>query len=643
MEPRSALVPRVAFGAAVGLIATAPAPRADACGGFFCNAPLGDGDQPIAQTAENVLFAMARAPGGAYRLEAHVQIFYTGPADSFSWVVPVDGKPALDVGSNQVFSALLAATQPRFEAAFREEGTCRVIPYPRTPGAGAAGGATGGGSIAASAPTASAPAGASPGVAVSFRGDVGPYDAAVIRSTDPGDPRPLLAWLETNRYFVSPEAARLIAGYVREDKHFVAIRLQNDRSVNEIEPLVMKFEGPGPCIPLKLTAIAAVRDLAINLWVLARHRVVPENFYEIAVNDARINWLTGGGGYADLVRRAADEAGGHAFVTEYAGQSGAARANLVPVEALGLDGVRAARTPPEALARIPFFIPRGTRLLEILRKHIPEPEVLVRMGISETQFYNALAAYWQQYSRQFKPFDAAVFADDLDARFARPLRYVHELFASHATLTRLSTFISPDEMTVDPTFVENETLPPVPLVRRAEATMVCGDERFTRCDAPLRVKLPSGRTLWMRPEPLGFPCYGSARPFAYRPPDVSALPALDVAWRRDRAGEGTRRFDWGATIDAQLAALNRPVIEYAATGRSVIPPAPDGGAEPSSGGALDEDGGGELQGGCSCEVGGARWAGGSPAGAALAWLLSRRAARAFRRRRSEPRGAAPRS
>src|SRR4029453_1593800 len=106
------------------ILAAAPGPAA-ACGGFFCNQPNGPNDQPVAQTAENVLFAMDRAASGQFELTAHIQIFYTGPADRFSWVVPVDSEPKLGVGSNIVFSALLNNTQPRFGLEWRESGTCR--------------------------------------------------------------------------------------------------------------------------------------------------------------------------------------------------------------------------------------------------------------------------------------------------------------------------------------------------------------------------------------------------------------------------------------------------------------------------------------------------------------------------------------
>src|SRR5439155_8520728 len=95
-------------------------PPARACGGLFCSqatTPV----LPVAQTAENVLFAMERLPGDLYRLEAHVEVFYSGTADRFSWVLPVDALPELDTGSNVVFTALDDLTRPTFVLRRRQE------------------------------------------------------------------------------------------------------------------------------------------------------------------------------------------------------------------------------------------------------------------------------------------------------------------------------------------------------------------------------------------------------------------------------------------------------------------------------------------------------------------------------------------
>jgi MYXO-CTERM domain-containing protein len=550
--------------AALGGIVVAALPgTAAACGGFFCNRPIDPQDQPVAQTAENVLFAMDRDPSGQFKLEAHVQIFYTGPADKFSWVVPVDSKPTLDVGSNAVFTALLGATQPTFGVNWTTVGVCKDEgrPSPTVPGSGGTGG-NGGSSGAADA-------GANGGVSVAFRGDVGPYDASVIKSTDRNDPRPLIDWLNENQYYVSPEATQLIADYVAQDKYFVAIRLRSGSGVKEIQPLVMRFIGPGPCVPLRLTSIAAIRDLKVNLWVLAADRVVPDNYFEIEINQARLDWFNGGQNYDELVKEAADQAGGNAFVTEYVGPTSMLATKLYQPGRYNVDLIRTAATPPDAMEQlIRQGFSANSTLLNVLRVHIPVPAVVTQMGITEQAFYNNLRSYWQQYRTAFAPFDPQAFATELEAKLITPLRKAQELIDAHNKLTRLSTFISPEEMLVDPTFVMNASLPDVPAQRAAEASLVCGDRQFSACDAPVRLAVPDGQVLWFQPEAAPV-CYGSA--FSYQRGQIDAMPALATGWARSAAGAGNRRFDNTATIRQAVTEQNTRVADQYRDTPGVVP------------------------------------------------------------------------
>jgi MYXO-CTERM domain-containing protein len=554
-------------------------PRAaQACGGFFCNAPDNPFTLPVAQTAENVLFAMERDPSGQFKLEAHVQIFYTGPADKFSWVVPVDNLPTVDVGSNAVFTALLNATQPRFQLDWKVSGICKPVPgVPMSSGSSGSGGSS-------ASPTFDAAASADAGVTVAFRGDVGPYDAAVIKSDRPDDPTPLLTWLRENKYDVTPEGERLIEDYVKQEKYFVAIKLLSQAGVNEIQPLVMRFLGPGPCVPLKLTSIAAIRDLKVNLWVLADQRIVPDNFFEIVINEARINWFQGGSNYEQLVKEAANEAGGNAFVTEYVGPTAMLKGQVFVPFRYELSGVRQAQTPPQALASLGNF-PRDASLLNVLRTHIPVPASIAATGITEQQFYNQLSFYWDTQQAAFKPFSGTAFADDLEKKIVDPLRKAQALFDNHAKLTRLSTFISPEEMTLDPTFVRNPSLPDVPAARLAQATMVCGNQEYTACTAPVLLELKDGTGIWYRPEPQPV-CWGRAQ--AYGRADLDDLPAMTLGYARTSQGEGLTRFDNTAKVREAVLAHNRAVASAAP-----LPPMNGtGGAGGTPGGSAGGTGGG---------------------------------------------------
>src|SRR5438270_7979022 len=186
-------LPRMAIGLAVMLPALAihPAP-ARACGGFFCDQPGGLlGSQPIAQTGENVLFRVnPTAPTGT-SIEAHIQIFYSGPAAQFSWILPVDAAPTLDTGSDSVFTIVSGKTNPSFQVTTTVEGTCRQTTYPPGGGYGGASAGAGGSAGAVDAGTS---------VTVVFQGGVGPYDAAVIHGPDATD---IDSWLSSNGYYVS--------------------------------------------------------------------------------------------------------------------------------------------------------------------------------------------------------------------------------------------------------------------------------------------------------------------------------------------------------------------------------------------------------------------------------------------------------
>jgi hypothetical protein len=273
--------------------------------------------------------------------------------------------------------------------------------------------------------------------------------------------------------------------------------------------------------------------------------------------------------YDEIVKRAANEAGGNAFVTDYAGPASIMKGVLYDGSlSNGLEAIARATTPPDALDAIGrTSLPRDSRLLEILRVYIPEPDVLKQKGIDERQFYNQLRSYWQQYQAQFAPFDAHMLAAALEARFVTPLSKAQALFDDFPTLTRLRTFISPEEMSVDPLFVMNPSLPEVPLLRTAKAFLVCGAQQFTRCEAPVRLELPAGGVVWLKAGGDPSSCrYGAQNADTYQGTDVMNLPALASGWKRDESGPGVQRFNNHDEIDRQLTLHNTPIISLAKGG-----------------------------------------------------------------------------
>ncbi len=293
------------------LTALSFAPRvAEACGGFFCSQ-----SQPVNQAAERIIFAK-NADGTVTSI---VQIQYQGPSEKFSWVLPVPSIPQVSVSSNAAFTRLQAATNPQYRLTTTTEGVCRGDTKAF---------ATGG------PPQNSQEDSANGGntVQVVAKGSVGPYDYEVLQvNTTTADKADVaIAWLQTNGYDVTSIGPGLIRSYLEQGDLLLAFRLskQAGATSGDIRPVVLRFKDDLPMIPIKLTAVAAQDNMGVLVWVLGEHRSVPTNYRHLVLNEAAIDWTTGGANYNNVVSLAADEAGGQGFVTEYADAS-STMANIV--------------------------------------------------------------------------------------------------------------------------------------------------------------------------------------------------------------------------------------------------------------------------------------------------------------------------
>ncbi len=540
------------MGAALALW-LAPDP-ARACGGLFCNQPPTTTSTPrpvIAQAAENVVFVLGKNANGTGTVEAHVQIVYTGAAAQFSWIVPMSALPSLDVGNDILFQILDARTRPTFNVTYATDGTCKGFGGRSTSvGCGGAfNGATGSGEKGSGTSVDTRPS-----VDVAFHGNVGPYESSIVRSDDPVA---LEAWLTSHNYYVSPEASQIIQDYVATGSYFVALRLQMDRDVNEIRPIVLRLAAEEGCLPLKLTAIASENDLRINIWVLGDGRAVPLNYREMTLNLAKLDWVSGGANYDRIVSTAANETGGNAFLTEYAQPASSALPWFtVPT---GAAAQLTASTTPAAFWNVvvqQIGLPLSGEVLQVLRQFVPEPQSLVTTGVTETQFYATLPQFWAQSSSSFAPFDAAAAAAAMDKNVLRPMTAMRPLFEGSNTLTRVATFISPEEMTKDPLFVPNPTLPMLSNVHAATARIQCGDEDHNACDAPVRLDITdTGRSVWFSP-PSGSCNVVFPPPYLRADLDADAMPAAERGFRRDVDGEGTVEVDNTAQIAAVIGHHN---------------------------------------------------------------------------------------
>ncbi len=455
------------FGALLtaGLLA---APPAEACGGFFCSRV------PIDQAGERIVFGVRDNT-----VEAHVQIQYQGAAEQFSWVVPMPALPTLEVGTPLIFGYLDSRTQPRFQ-----------LEWQNSCGNGGRGGVAD--DVANAGPPQAGAPGPNEGVVVVSQSEVGPYAAAILQATEA---TALRTWLVDNGYDLTEQGSAALEPYVGQGNYFVALKLQQNKQVGDLRPIVLRFRGDKPCIPIKLTAIAARPDMPIIAYVLSNERAIPINYRHVLINPTRIDWLRFGSNYSQVATAAVDEAGGQAFLTEFAGASAPIaqgyEAFLPDYDTAPL----AQRTHPvdfaNELMRQGFA--RDPSIQGMLRKYIPMPASLVQQGVPESAFYNNLSGYRTAIDSDPNrpPFNNMGFVQEIQDTIITPANKSLELLQSHPYLTRLFTTMSAEEMTVDPDFDFNNAAPEVPNLHTAKATFETCDQDWNM--RRVKLELPDGR------------------------------------------------------------------------------------------------------------------------------------------------------
>jgi hypothetical protein len=509
--------------AAAALVTYATPTPAKACGGTFCDA--GPQSMPVDQTGENILFVIEEGT-----VEAHIQIQYDGDPEQFAWIVPVMAMPEVTVGSDQLFQNLLAGTVPTFVLDSRTEGDC-------------GGGGGGGGSGAGCGSFDLAAGGSFADSAQDFddeepdvvqRDVAGAYEYAVL---DGGTVDGISAWLDDNGFARNDEAPAILQEYLDDGFMFIAFKLRAGAGVQEIQPVVVRYEGDEPCVPIRLTRIAAAEDMGIRAFFLGDHRVVPTNYRHVQVNPLRIDWLGLGANYEEVVTLAVDEEGsaGHGFVTEYAGSpSVVPRDNLL--SALW-DSSRFLDMEPRDLTEllvdegllecgITGCFPTHPMLGALLPAHYPPPD-----GVAAEVFYACTSCFAAELENV--EWDNAGFAADFEERVIGPGEMAVDRLG-RAYLTRMYTTISPAEMTADPLFHENADLPPVSNVWAAT--------RVNVCEGPDRIELADGREIVFDEDD--------------QPPNFDGMPYSMTAEEIPQAGGPIATSDNRDDIDGQLDDWN---------------------------------------------------------------------------------------
>lgn len=515
---------------ALGFALLLASPDALACGGTFCDSgPVGRPPMPVEQTGENILFVMVDG-----YVEAHVQIQYNGDPARFAWLVPVPAVPDVSVGSDQLFLNLQNGTVPTFSVTNSFE-SCGGGGRTTTGGCG-----FGAGSADTSASLNGSGAEESPKTksdVVVSQDSVGAFDVTILQAASADD---VTTWLDTNGFLNVPEAPALLQDYIDRGHVFVAVKLQPGAGVSEIHPLVIRYQGTEPCIPLKLTRVAATLDMGVRAFFLGDRRVVPVSYKEVALNAARLDWVGLGTNYNSVVSLAVDEPGadGHAFVTEYAGTSSVvsstdvfdprwnatvftAAAPETVFDILERQGLVSCAPGSACTTNHPLLLP-------IVRKYLPAPP-----GMSEQAFYGCLQCNASSIDRT--AWDGAGFAKDLDERIIAPGRHAADVLASSPFLTRLFTTISPEEMTEDPTFAAASLSEPgVNEQFSGNINRTCSGQQDVEAPGLAPIALDAGQ----------MPKFDSKMPFAA------------TVRQFDSSGHGSVVFDNTAIISQEIATWN---------------------------------------------------------------------------------------
>ncbi|MBV1858437.1 MAG: DUF2330 domain-containing protein [Nannocystaceae bacterium] len=299
--------------------------RAEACG---CLSPpdpvtLDTDNFAVNQQAEQIIFEV-----GEETVSAHVQIRYAGDPEQFAWIVPVPNVPQLEISHTIAFGIVDEGTAPVAYAGYESlcpvpEYACEYHPAPECELPGETGtsdtwnddGLTGGAGDTDGADTGGGePPG---GVDVIDMQMVGDYETVTFSADDAAL---AVEWLQENGFIVNETMTPYMQPYIDGGMVFVAAKLVAGAGVDSIKPLKITYAGTQPMIPLQLTAVAAEPHMTVSAFIYADESYAPLGHPLVQLDAGRIaSDPAGRNNYPMVLAASIDEAGGDAFVREYEG------------------------------------------------------------------------------------------------------------------------------------------------------------------------------------------------------------------------------------------------------------------------------------------------------------------------------------
>ena len=471
-------------------------------------------------------------------MTAVVQIQYTGPSEEFAWVLPVPGIPDVAVSSDLAFTRLQTSSNPQYSLTVDIEGTCRqsAVPSFDCGGEGGSGDQDAGGGADGGAPE------------VLASGTVGPYDFVVIQIDDAFENAGDVAvqWLTDEGYdVVAPggdpaDVAEIFGSYLENGMNLLAFRLTKGNDTGSIRPIRITYPTERPMIPIRPTAVAANPDMGVMVWVLGQERAVPINYKALELDEALIDWTTGGSNYNQVVIAAANEAGGQGFVTERAGPS--SDYDQVVFSEFDEDTWQSLQErvlvdqAAEVFLEASFSYGNWDGFRDVVEPLLPSE-------IDLDDFISCPGCYLND----LEGVDAISLLAGLNTDVIQPMRKTQELLDSLPYVTRLYTTMSAPEMDLDPEFDFNPDLPAVSNSHSARQVIECAGNLFL-FEAPWRVELEDGRVI--RGQGGGWP---------FTPGTPGSLPANARVLELTTSGAGTVVTDNSELIAELLDAHNATI------------------------------------------------------------------------------------
>ncbi|HEX2882705.1 MAG TPA: DUF2330 domain-containing protein [Polyangiaceae bacterium] len=320
---------------------------------------------------------------------------------------------------------------------------------------------------------------------------------------DTNDPaRVALDWLADNEYDVSAFGEEILGEYLADGLNLLAFRLTKGNATGSIRPIRVTYPAQYPAIPIRPTAVAANDDMGVMVYMVAEAQAIPSNYKSLVLNEALINWFNFSPTYNAVISRAADEAEGQGFVSEFAGPSvdfnetifsqfdqqnweqfqetdfGTGQSQVadggVPVNAMVMFNAAAAQ----------YGTWDGFREAAQAAVTLP-PDVTLDAWLSTPWLYEGDPNI---------QVDSLKLLAGLQQHVIDPMLETQRLLISQPYLTRMFTTMSAEDMTVDPLFSINSDLADISNVHTAEQVIECSPDWY-QWQAPWRVELPQGGTV----------------------------------------------------------------------------------------------------------------------------------------------------